>query len=384
MLSETRKPDVLFLGSTYAGHRERFRDLREAARSQQNIRPIFRKITGWRESGAIERLPVPRSIRGRMRAVYEAREFMRFPRPDVIWTSGREELFPWAVSSRGPLAVPVLLDLDATDAQMEDWAPWYWGRSSRTGPAAAFAAWRERAIFRQVSLFTPWSEWAATGLRDVGVDPERIRILPPGLDLERWKPAPATDPSRRLRGLFIGGDFVRKGGDLLIDAAKCLQDEVEIDIVTRGRVGPLPSNVRSWRLERDDPQLAALLAEADFFALPSRAECFGIATIEAMASGIATIVSNAGAAPEIVEHGTTGYIVDASVDELVAAIRALGTDRERTARMGQAARARAQERFDGRSHAGEVFGLLESLAADSDAASELGSAGPTIGTESGS
>ena len=97
------RPSVLFLGSTYAGHATRFANLRRHAQDDPRIRPLFRAISGWNERGLLERTPlVPAGLKGRARAVFEARPMAMLPRPDVIWTSGGEELAVYAPLQRGP------------------------------------------------------------------------------------------------------------------------------------------------------------------------------------------------------------------------------------------------------------------------------------------
>jgi len=74
---------------------------------------------------------------------------------------------------------------------------------------------------------------------------------------------------------------------------------------------------------------------------PGRAEHFGISTVEAMAAGCVPVVINAGAQPEIVEHGTSGFLWN-SVEELVNYTRLLADDPELWLQMSAAARQRAR------------------------------------------
>ena len=53
----------------------------------------------------------------------------------------------------------------------------------------------------------------------------------------------------------------------------------------------------------------------------SRGECFGVATVEAMASSLPVLVSNVGAAAEIVDHGHTGWLIPPEASDLAAALR---------------------------------------------------------------
>jgi N-acetyl-alpha-D-glucosaminyl L-malate synthase BshA len=80
----------------------------------------------------------------------------------------------------------------------------------------------------------------------------------------------------------------------------------------------------------------SLLARADVFLLPSSQESFGLAALEALASGVPAVTSDAGGLPELIENGRSGYVVpigdnDAMarrVLELVADARTLETHRE--------------------------------------------------------
>lgn len=95
---------------------------------------------------------------------------------------------------------------------------------------------------------------------------------------------------------------------------------------------------------RDD--IGDLLNAADIFVHSAYAEGFGIVVPEAMLHGLPVIVSRAGALPELVEHGETGYIVD-PMDEIAwaDAIERLYTNEELILKLGQRAKQIAKERF---------------------------------------
>jgi glycosyltransferase involved in cell wall biosynthesis len=351
-IAPSRPLRALFLGVTYAGHRTRFQNLRRHTERDRRLLSDYREVDGWKPGGLVERIGMlPASARGRARAVAQSAAFARLPRPDVIWSSVVEVLTPHLWSQVGPLRRPVVLDLDWTFDQGEAFAPVYFGRPPRTGLRRAVGRWQEHALWGGVAMFLPWSRWAAESLRAQGIPDGRIRVLPPGVDLGVWRPRPELrgggDNDGRVRVLFVGGDFARKGGPMLLDVFReRFADTCALDIVTRDAVAPAP-NVRVHAAEANSPLLRELYARADLFVLPTRAEAFGIATTEALASGLPAIASDIGGARDIIDPGETGWLIDPTPASLAAALAEAVADRARLRAMGERARRAAEERFDG-------------------------------------
>jgi glycosyltransferase involved in cell wall biosynthesis len=354
-------PRVLFLGLNYAGHQTRFANLQAHTTDDPRIRPSYRCVTGWKPDGLIERLPVvPAGVKGHARALLEAAPLAMLPRPDVIWNTTVEIATPYLWSQLGSLKRPLVQDLDCTYDQLEDLAPVYFGRASRPGLLRTLARLRERALWRSVSVFTPWSRWAADGLRRQGIAEDRIRVLPPGIDLDAWHLGPerGVAPQQRLRLLFVGGDFDRKGGQILLDVFRDrFSDRCDLDIVTRDAV-PTVAGARVHRAEANSPLLRSLYATADLFVLPTRAECFGIAAVEALASGLPVILGNSGGTPDIVDDGETGWLVEPTRDHLAQVLEHALAQRDTLPSMGRRARHVAEERFDGKRNDARVVDLL--------------------------
>jgi phosphatidylinositol alpha-1,6-mannosyltransferase len=80
-------------------------------------------------------------------------------------------------------------------------------------------------------------------------------------------------------------------------------------------------------------QLVSEYTEADIFVLPSATEGFGLVFLEAMAHAKPVIARRAGASPEVVDHGTTGCLIENEA-ELASAIKDLLTNPARAARTG--------------------------------------------------
>lgn len=357
-----RRPRVLFLGSEYAGWRTRFRSLRRHTEHDRRIRPTYRSVTGWVDGGWIERLPVlPTALKGRARALVEASAFASLRRPDVLWTSAATALGPFLWSQLGPMRRPLVLDLDETFEIREAFAPVYHGRPAHRGLRARALRMQEAALWRSVTLFTPPFEWMANSLRRGGVEEERIRVIPPGVDLEAWSPPPSrAESGDRLRVVFVGQDFWRKGGDLLIEAiAGPLAEYCELDIVTAADVDAPPGiRVHNPEQQLNSPQIRDLYARADIFVMPTRAECFGFAILEAMASGLPVIAGDVGAIHEFVEPERTGWLIEPALEPLVEALRAAVANRQALPAMGRRARAIAEQRFESAANDSRVVDVV--------------------------
>jgi glycosyltransferase involved in cell wall biosynthesis len=166
--------------------------------------------------------------------------------------------------------------------------------------------------------------------------------------------------------LFVGGDFVRKGGAVVLDAFATLRARhgaaVELHAVTRSTVPAAAGVVVHGNVTPNSDDLRALTQHCDIFCLPTRGDCLPMAACEAGAAGLPLVTTSVAALPEIVVDGTTGLLV--GVDDAAGLARALDglvVDRARRERMGQAAQARVRARFDGTTNAARLLDLLEEM-----------------------
>jgi glycosyltransferase involved in cell wall biosynthesis len=259
--------------------------------------------------------------------------------------------------------VPTVLWTDVTPALLDAPADQYAHAVDASGPVRALKKALVRRTFQRAALCVGWSNWARQSfVADYGVQDAKTDVVPPGVDLSRWL-LPVRKPDGKVpRLLFVGGDFARKGGDLLIEVFRQhLRGRCELDLVTRDPV-PEEPGVRVHRgLTAGSAPLLALYRAASVFVLPTRGDCFSIASIEAMAMGLPVVVSDVGGISEIVEPGESGYLIGAGNGrELSAALENLIDHPERVRGMGLRGRARAEERFDARRTAERLLGLIGS------------------------
>ena len=98
----------------------------------------------------------------------------------------------------------------------------------------------------------------------------------------------------------------------------------------------------------EQDQVVPLLSAARVFLLPSSQESFGLAALEAMACEVPTVASRIGGLPELVEHGVSGFLHELhDLEGMAHSAILLLTDEALHARVAEAARQRAKDRFCG-------------------------------------
>ena len=177
---------------------------------------------------------------------------------------------------------------------------------------------------------------------------ERIRVIPPGIDLASWSD-PASD--RLPPGLvppdyflFVGRIAPNKGLETLVEAVALLPPAARRPLVLMGRDWGRRAALESLAAERgirplvhflghvpDDRTYRAVFRAARAFVLPSEWEAFGLVLLDAMAAGVPAIATSVGALPEVLEGGRAGRLVPyGDPTALAEALRASVEDAEET------------------------------------------------------
>ena len=214
-----------------------------------------------------------------------------------------------------------------------------------------------------------------------------LEPLPPGIDADRFRPDPGARAAVRRR--YALGDapvvtcvsrlVARKGQDVLIRALPGIRARVPGTRLLLVGGGPDAGRLRGLAVAHgvadavvfagavDEADLAAHHAAGDVFALPCRTrgwgldvEGLGIALLEASASGLPVVAGRSGGAPETVQEGRTGHVVDGrALPALVEALGGLLADPARATAMGAAGRAWMRAEWGWPARAARLSALLD-------------------------
>lgn len=241
----------------------------------------------------------------------------------------------------------------------------------------------ERETFAAARRIFAVSQALATWLAGVGVDPERIEVMPNAPAVRRFPPKPPLDERSEAVVGFAGGlklwhgiDTIIAGFELALERGvrmrlEILGDGPAADAIERAalpsgrfaRLGYLPHADALRVLERWDIGLAPFDAVPDFYFSPLK-------LFEYMAAGLCPIVSDVGDLPEIVERGSAGVVVAAGdAHSLGDALLALDRDRMRIRELGAGARAAIGRRPSWTDNARRVVDAIETLIRSVGAAS---------------
>jgi D-inositol-3-phosphate glycosyltransferase len=202
---------------------------------------------------------------------------------------------------------------------------------------------------------------ADTAITRLGARPDRVSIVPPGVDGTLFHPLDGPRAGRPT-AVVAGRLHPLKGFDLAIETIAAVAPELRPALVIAGDVSvdydryaeELAALARDIGVADDvrfvGPQsrvgLATLFRESTLVLVPSHSETYGLVALEAAASGVPTVVAASGGLREAVVDGETGIVIDSRDPQVWgAAVSSILGDPERLAQLGSAARRRA-ERFD--------------------------------------
>lgn len=239
--------------------------------------------------------------------------------------------------------------------EAERWEGWEPGMKFDAGDPARFPmTQREEAEWALADVIFCPSEFVASGLQSLGVSPEKCRVVPYGIDLNRFRLAGGDGRAGNAKGgalnvLFVGHVSVRKGVPALLEGLRRL-NSTHIRCRLVGSVNLDPRRLAQYTdlVEVMGAVPRAHIGEhyrwADVLVFPSACESFGLVTCEAFAAGVPVIATpNSGS---IVTDGVDGFIVSVGDSASIAErLERLASDRELLRSMSARALERSRE-FD--------------------------------------
>ena len=215
--------------------------------------------------------------------------------------------------------VPVVLSVDTTPHLLQRYERWYQIRSSKPQMffSASARAKKLKRVYSSAHTILPWSDLVNDSLlHDYQVSEGKLTVVPPGIDVTMWTKSPRSahepDPNKSPNILFVGGDFTRKGGDVLLKIAQ--QEEFrycDFHIVTPTHLHVQARNIHIHNeLHANSERLVAMYSAADVFVFPTRADFAPTNAIcEAMSMELPIISTNVGGIDKVVIDGKTGFII---------------------------------------------------------------------------
>ena len=292
---------------------------------RDGVLSVFRRVDPF----LAFRGPLGRSVRKEIASI----------RPDFVHFGPQ---WPSASIARLSPKVPFSVALDATYSNINELKGLpLWGAGSLA---------REAELLRSADLVFPMSRWTGNAvIGDCGVDPSRVHVIPPSVRPPTVRKDWTKGGGERPRVLFIGNDFLRKGGDRLAAwVTGPLAGRCELHVVShdpRAQVsGP---DIICHGGMANDRLLNELAPEMDLFCLPTRSDMSPYVFAEAAFIGLPSVASAIAGIPDLVREGETGRLVDVDDDAgFIAALGSLLDSATLRRTLGEAAQAHAAEAFD--------------------------------------
>ncbi len=211
---------------------------------------------------------------------------------------------------------------------------------------ARLRKWKKES-HEYVDIFHTPTEHAKIALVKEGVYPSKIIVVPYGVDLTRFKPAQKKIKNHRPVILTVARLEKEKGMETLEQVAAVLS-EFDFLVIGSGSYHPHGNNIKTATVPYS--QIHKIYQSADLFFLPSEStktweEQYGMALVEAMATGLPIVATQSGAIAEVV--GEAGIIVDEkNVDKLVRTIKKIITSPDEISKYSKLSLSRAVDRYD--------------------------------------
>lgn len=274
------------------------------------------------------------------------------------------------LGARGPGGI-ALERFDIIHFQTQQWAGWLRGRKGRLRCKAvtqADATVRvyartfgmpthgleaveacERATVQAADAVCCWTRWAADSMRDdLGVPGSRLLLYRPTPVSSRREGA-GRKPGEKLRIIFVGNDWERKGGHRLLRwHQQRWTESAELHICSaKAPIDPSAKSVVWHGATPHDRLIREILPNMHVLVMPTSNDTYMIAAAEAQIAGLPVISSRLAGIPEVVRDGVSGILCDpASDEEFIAAVERVMNRPDELERLSHGAVEHARRELD--------------------------------------
>lgn len=350
------------------GHRTHTQNLQSIVPDDPTVSAHWGLIP-WETTGLAARLPLYSTnwtIRAGLRARRVIKELQQRQSLDALFIHTQvAAMFAGDWLKR----IPSIVSLDATPLQYDSLGTHYDHR--RSSQWLEEQKWRlHRNCFHRAQKLVTWSAWAKNGLIDgYQVSADKISVIPPGVFVRAWqRSTPRGVNNGSVKVLFVGGDFERKGGQMLLEAFRHLRAEpryakrIELHLVTKAVVATEPQVFVYNDMLPNSAALKALFHDCDIFCLPTAGDCLPMVLSEAGAAGLPLVATAVGAIAEIVQPEFSGFLIPANNQAaLIEHLQYLLDNPSLRLKMGENAQTLIKREFDAERNTMRLLAELKTL-----------------------
>jgi len=264
----------------------------------------------------------------------------------------QQEGWPILETIHHPITVDRKLELEHARTPWERFGKWRW---------YSFTRMQSQVAQRMPRIMSVSESSKGDIAADHGVDPDRIHVVPVGVDPDLFRPVPGVERRPGHLVTTASADVAMKGLKFLLEAVAKLRTErhIELTIIGKRRPDSHASQVMTALGLDDcvefvsgvpDQRIVELYSEAELAVVPSLYEGFSLPAIEAMSSGVPLVATTGGALPEVAgTHGETCFLTEpGDSDALAATIRAALDDPALRDKVGAQGRQRVIDQWSWR------------------------------------
>ena len=254
--------------------------------------------------------------------------------------------------------IPVVLVEDATYGQLINYYPTFSNLLKRSIHELNML---ETMALKKANLVVSSSEWNARSvIEDYGVNPQKVHVISFGANMSSLPSAEEVlrkEKSSHCRLLFVGADWVTKGGEIAFETLMKLEElGIQAELIVCGCTPPSVFSHDRMRVipflnkkdEKQRKEFEQLYRTSDFMLLPTRNDCTPIVFCEANAFGLPVITTNTGGVSGVIKEGENGFMMPytARGAEYAEVIASLYRDDQHYVKLVRSSRAAFDDRLN--------------------------------------